>query len=67
MRYYERLHHFDVPGPTPSYVNDVITDFWEGTDEPQEFEHFWAATESGPVWRWIFFRLDAIKGGTRSL
>ena len=50
MRYYERLHHFDVPGPTPSYVNDVITDFWEGTDEPQEFEHLWAETESTPVW-----------------
>ena len=50
MRYYERLHHFDVPGPTPSYVNDVITDFWEGTDEPQEFERLWAETESTPVW-----------------
>jgi len=50
MRYYERLHQFGVPGPPPSYVNEVITDFWEGDDDPAAFDRLWKQTESGPIW-----------------
>lgn len=50
MRFYERLHRFEVPGPPPSYANDVVTDFWDGEDDRAGFERLWAATESGPVW-----------------
>lgn len=50
MRFLERLHGFRVPGPPPSYVNDVVTDFWEGTDDRARFEQLWAECESGPTW-----------------
>ena len=51
MRFLQRLHRFETPGPPPSYVNDVVTDFWEGRDDPAAFEELWGQAESGPVWR----------------
>ena len=37
IRFLERLHGFAVPGPSPSYTNDVVTDFWQGDDDLQAF------------------------------
>jgi L-alanine-DL-glutamate epimerase-like enolase superfamily enzyme len=51
LRYLERLHGFKAPGPPPSYVNEVVTDFWEGEDEPEVFERLWQDAASGAVWR----------------
>lgn len=50
MRFLERLHGFRVPGPPPSYANDVVTDFWEGDDDRATFDRLWQQTEAGPVW-----------------
>jgi L-alanine-DL-glutamate epimerase-like enolase superfamily enzyme len=51
MRFLERLHRFEAPGPPPAYDNDVITDFWDGDDDPAAFAALWQESESGPVWK----------------
>lgn len=50
MRSLERLHGYRAPGPPPSYANDIVTDFWEGADDPVAFQQLWQQTESGPAW-----------------
>jgi hypothetical protein len=50
LRNLERLHGFTVPSHLPSYAAPVVTDFWEGSEEPEAFARWWAATESGPAW-----------------
>jgi L-alanine-DL-glutamate epimerase-like enolase superfamily enzyme len=50
LRFHERLHHFGVPGPPPSYASAVVADFWEGKDDPAEFERRWQQTAQGPAW-----------------
>lgn len=50
MRFLERLHGFKVPGPPPSYVSDIVTDFWEGEDDRERFDRLWIDTEKVPVW-----------------
>ncbi|MDA0337096.1 MAG: hypothetical protein O2782_18190 [bacterium] len=51
MRFLQRLHGFQVPGPPPSYASNIVTDFWEGDGDPVLFARLWQETETGPVWR----------------
>lgn len=51
MRFLERLHGLRAPGPPPSWANDVVTDFWDGSDDEAAFARLWRETEAGPVWR----------------
>ena len=53
LRYLERLHGFKVPGPQPSYVNEVVTDFWDGEDDLEGFERLWQEAAGGPVWQQV--------------
>ena len=50
MRFIERLLGSDAPGPSPSYANDVVSDFWDGEDDRGAFERLWREAERGPVW-----------------
>ena len=50
MRYQERLHGLEVPGYSPGYANPVVTDFWEGEDDPEGFADLWQRTAEGAVW-----------------
>ena len=50
IRFLERLHGFAVPGPSPSYTNDVVTDFWQGDDDLQAFARLYETAATGPVW-----------------
>ena len=47
----DNLRAFDppfVPGPSPSYGNAVVSDFWDDYGDPK-FERIWKESESGPV------------------
>ena len=50
LRFHERLHGFQVPTHVPSYNSPLVTDFWDESEEPSEFERIWQKTASGPVW-----------------
>ena len=45
MRYLKRLLGRDVPGPTPGYINDVRTEWWDDSDDPA-FRKAWQATKN---------------------
>ncbi len=53
LRYLERLHGLKVSGPQPSYVNEVVTDFWDGEDDLEGFERLWQEAAGGPVWQQV--------------
>ena len=50
MRSLERLHGLQAPSNVPSYAAPVVADHWDGAEDPEAFERWWAATESGPAW-----------------
>ena len=53
MRFLERLHGFEVPFHVPSYAAPISTDFWDASENPESFEHWWTATEAGPAWEQV--------------
>ena len=50
MRSLERLHGLDAPSNVPSYAAPVAADHWDEAEDPEAFERWWEATESGPAW-----------------
>ena len=48
LRLLERLLGKPIPGPTPGYDNDVVTDFWDDWDSP-EFQRRWKEAATGPL------------------
>ena len=47
MRFLKRLlgHDKNLPGPTPGYMNDVRTEWWDDFDDPV-WRRAWKATEN---------------------
>ena len=50
LRNLEGLHGFRVPSHQPSYAAPVVTDFWDGSEDPELFARWWSATEAGSAW-----------------
>ena len=45
LRFLKRLLGNRIPGPTPGYINDVRTEWWDDVDDPA-FQKAWKATEN---------------------
>ena len=50
MRNLEKVHGSNAPWNVSTYTAPVVADFWDDREDSEEFERWWALSESGPVW-----------------
>ena len=44
------MHGSNAPWNVSTYTAPVVADFWDEAEDADEFERWWALTESGPAW-----------------
>ena len=50
LRSFASVHGLQAPGSVPTYNAPVTGDYWDEGEEPEAFERWWMATESGVAW-----------------